>query len=225
MEHIRDLDNAVSQIRGLLREGGRVYIDVPDAGRFTADADAPFQEFSTEHINFFSTRSLSNLMCLRGSAEEVNWLPCALAMRTGRSCGCLRSLRKAVHTIRDAVRLGDRSIHPQLCGGLPCGGRCCARQDRQCSGSRRADDRLGSRNAHPATAGYRRTEERTRVSFFVDSNPNYQRQQLCGLPVVSPSALHSRDPILISSRGFQREIQHQIQHELGLENRLILLYN
>jgi hypothetical protein len=64
-----------------------------------------------------------------------------------------------------------------------------------------------------------------RVSLFVDSNPNYQSQQLRGLPVIPPSALHSGDPILISSRGFQREIQHQIQHEMGLENRLILLYD
>jgi|ERR1017187_1023142 hypothetical protein len=62
------------------------------------------------------------------------------------------------------------------------------------------------------------------VSLFVDSNPNYQRQQLRGVPVVSPAEMRSRDSILISSRGFQREIQNQIQHQMGLENRLILLY-
>jgi hypothetical protein len=28
-----------------------------------------------------------------------------------------------------------------------------------------------------------------RVSLFVDSNPNYQRQELCGVPVASPAEL------------------------------------
>ena len=64
-----------------------------------------------------------------------------------------------------------------------------------------------------------------RVSLFVDSNPNYQRQQLRGVPVVSPAQLNTGEPILISSRGFQREIQHQVQQQMGLRNRLILLYD
>jgi SAM-dependent methyltransferase len=66
MEHIRDLDRAVGRLRGLLAEGGRVYLEVPDASRYLARVDAPFQEFSVEHINFFSRASLANLMQMRG---------------------------------------------------------------------------------------------------------------------------------------------------------------
>src|ERR1035438_4409532 len=63
MEHIRDLECAVDRFHTLLREEGLVYLEVPDASRYVADLDAPFQEFSVEHINFFSKTSLTNLMC------------------------------------------------------------------------------------------------------------------------------------------------------------------
>jgi len=66
MEHIPDLDRAIEQFRRLLRPGGRVFLEVPDASRYEARLDAPFQEFSIEHINFFSRASLVNLMQVRG---------------------------------------------------------------------------------------------------------------------------------------------------------------
>src|SRR5271156_79195 len=62
MEHIRDLDRTVEQFHRLLRTGGRISLEVPDASRYVPRADAPFQEFSVEHVNFFSETSLTNLM-------------------------------------------------------------------------------------------------------------------------------------------------------------------
>ena len=66
MEHIRDLDPAIDKIRALLAPRGRAYLAVPDAARFDSNQDAPFQEFSLEHLNFFSATSLTNLMQTRG---------------------------------------------------------------------------------------------------------------------------------------------------------------
>src|SRR5262249_36614053 len=66
MEHIADTESAVGSLLQLLRPGGRIYLEVPDASRYRAELDAPFQEFSVEHINFFSRTSLANLMRLRG---------------------------------------------------------------------------------------------------------------------------------------------------------------
>lgn len=66
MEHIRDLDGAIDQFRRLMPLQGRIYLEVPDASRYEARLDAPFQEFSIEHINFFSSKSLINLMQARG---------------------------------------------------------------------------------------------------------------------------------------------------------------
>jgi len=64
------------------------------------------------------------------------------------------------------------------------------------------------------------------VALFVDSSVKYQGQELRGVPVVSPEALRERqEPILISSRGFQNEIYHQIRNTMGLSNPVIMLYN
>ncbi|MFM2378709.1 MAG: hypothetical protein RLZZ143_1287 [Cyanobacteriota bacterium] len=62
LEHIRDLNRTLSKLASMLSVDGLVFIDVPDASRFSRYTDAPFQQFSMEHINYFSPVSLSNLM-------------------------------------------------------------------------------------------------------------------------------------------------------------------
>ena len=66
LEHINDLAGALKKLHDLLSPTGKLYIEVPDATQFTSSLDAPFQEFSIEHINFFSSQSLSNLMGVYG---------------------------------------------------------------------------------------------------------------------------------------------------------------
>ncbi|MEI6610045.1 MAG: class I SAM-dependent methyltransferase, partial [Deltaproteobacteria bacterium] len=66
LEHVRDLDQALDKIAFHTKKGGRVFISVPNASRYAEGEDAPFQEFSMEHINFFGPGSLSNLMATRG---------------------------------------------------------------------------------------------------------------------------------------------------------------
>ncbi|MES1223139.1 MAG: class I SAM-dependent methyltransferase, partial [Bacteroidota bacterium] len=62
LEHIRDLDDSLEKLWKLLRTGGKFFIVVPDGSQYFNGKDAPFQEFSVEHINFFGPGSLENLM-------------------------------------------------------------------------------------------------------------------------------------------------------------------
>jgi hypothetical protein len=58
-----------------------------------------------------------------------------------------------------------------------------------------------------------------------DSSPKYQGKKLSGIAVESPAALKRyAGPVLISSRGFQREILRSAREQFGLANRFILLY-
>ena len=66
VEHLRDVDGSVRQLKTCLRAGGLIYIEVPDATRYDKHFGAPFQFFSIEHINFFSPQSLGNLMARHG---------------------------------------------------------------------------------------------------------------------------------------------------------------
>jgi SAM-dependent methyltransferase len=62
LEHIADFDKVLPYVSKLLADSGMLMIVVPDAERFSARPRSPFDEFSIEHINYFTGTSLSNLM-------------------------------------------------------------------------------------------------------------------------------------------------------------------
>jgi SAM-dependent methyltransferase len=66
LEHIADLDAAITRLRDLVDEGGLAYIEVPDARHYADHLVAPFQDFNTEHINHFSLPTLSAAMSAGG---------------------------------------------------------------------------------------------------------------------------------------------------------------
>lgn len=58
LEHIWDIPQAVQTTASLLKDGGLIYIEVPDAERYIDPFVAPYEDFSTEHINHLSLNSL-----------------------------------------------------------------------------------------------------------------------------------------------------------------------
>lgn len=226
MEHIRDLDRAIEAIRALLKPAGRVYLAVPDAAHFDRNRDAPFQEFSLEHLNFFSQASLTNLMQTRGfkflSAGSLllehspgTWCASIYCVfeNTGERTGpwvrdeeterglaaYIRKSQEAEDRVREAIEALAASGRSILVWGT---------------------------GAHTQRLLAMSALARVNIAAFVDSNPKYQGRQLHGRPVLSPDKLASRnEPILISSYAAQKEIASQIRDTLRLENELIELYD
>jgi SAM-dependent methyltransferase len=66
MEHIQDVREGIAVVRRLLTENGVIYVEVPDATRYTECLTAPFQDFNTEHINHFGPASLRRLLTTEG---------------------------------------------------------------------------------------------------------------------------------------------------------------
>jgi SAM-dependent methyltransferase len=223
LEHVEDVRGAMAHVRRILRPGGRVYAEVPDAAHLAGRPDAPFQEFSTEHINFFATTSLENLFHITGFET----------LTTGES-------RRQQH---------DNTVYPAAFGvfGTAESRPPIVRDHETERGLRRYIDESSSVEAHTRAAieelsrrppllvwGTGTHTQRllaigafknVRIAAFVDSNPKYHGRDLHGIPVVSPSSLAGRtEPILISTRGFQSEIQDQIRRQLQLDNEIILLY-
>ena len=223
MEHIRDLDRAVQRFHELLRSGGRVYLEVPDASRYDARLDAPFQEFSIEHINFFSRISLTNLMQARGfRLVEAGRM---VRQQHEVTCPCTYGVFEYVSE--------PAAIEPdnETLAGLTAYIEGCTVEDARIRGAIEQVLRPGERmmvwgvGTHTlrllATGGL----DPARIALFVDSNPKYQQQELHGVPIVNPAQLVTRpEPILISSRSSQQAIHNQIRQVLKLKNPLILLY-
>jgi hypothetical protein len=62
LEHIYDFSTVLPIVTSLLKDSGTLMIAVPDAANFSSKPLSPFDEFSVEHINYFTKRSLANLM-------------------------------------------------------------------------------------------------------------------------------------------------------------------
>jgi SAM-dependent methyltransferase len=225
LEHIRDLGMALHTMHKVLAENARVYLDVPDATQFADWPDAPFQQFSMEHINFFSGASLANLMRAHGFAcifsekvlrqyTDITKMPSVHAAFENRGStvgGMLRDddtekrLREYVHQSR-AVDQRIRQVIDRTVG----------------NGEPIIVWGVGTHTQRLlATGGL----DGANICAFVDSNPKYHGQRLNNIPIVSPETLIGRsEPILVCSRVFQKEIEQQIHQQLHLSNEVLSLY-
>jgi SAM-dependent methyltransferase len=225
LEHIRDLEGTLATMHQLLTPKGRVYLDVPDATQFADWPDAPYQQFSMEHINFFSEISLANLMRSRGfeplfsqkflqQYTDVTVMPSVQAVfeDSGTPAGLLvrddESEERLLAYISDS-RAVDRRIRALI--------------DR--TAGQREPILIWGVGTHTqrllATGGL----DKVNVSAFVDSNPKYHGKRLHDVPIISPDSLAERhEPILICSRVFQKEIEQQIHEQLRLSNEVLSLY-
>jgi SAM-dependent methyltransferase len=226
LEHIRDLRGALASVQQILSPNARVYLDVPDATQFADWPDAPFQEFSTEHINFFSGRSLANLMQAHGfcctwshkvprSYTETTVIPSVEAIfengatvsgdwvrddeTKDRLAEYIRQSEQVDTRIRSILDRTAANAEPIILWGI------------------------GTHTQRLLAAG---ALDKLNVCLFVDSNPKYHGQKLRGIPIVSPEQLKQRtESILICSRVFQPEIKRQIREQLRLDNELLELYD
>ena len=185
---------------------------------------APFQEFSVEHINFFTRHSLANAMGAEGYslvAERVVVLP----LGTDGHGPALEAIYRWDGVVR--------SPRPD-----PIGEDRLLAYVRRCESTEAASPR---RIAELASTGERiyvwGTGTHTlhllqtsrlgdcRIEAFLDSNPHYSGATLAGRPVMKPSDLHAVDaPILVSSAVSQSGIASAARARFGLDVQLILLY-
>lgn len=222
LEHIPVLHRFLEQLQAWLRPGiGLVIVEVPDAENFARAFNAPYQEFSIEHVNFFSASALDNLMGAHGYSrvavrQELCYAgpnltgpvltmifrsgasPVAPALEASSEAGVrayLERCRKWTDTENRVIAALVEAQRPVIIWGI---GTLCQRL--------LATTRLREAN----------------IRAFIDSNPHYQGQSMIGRPVIGPGELTGRtEPILISSWVFVDEITRQIRDELRLDNEII----
>jgi SAM-dependent methyltransferase len=227
LEHLRDLDSAFDHLRALLPPGGLLYVEVPDVTAFADWPNAPYQDFSTEHINFFSPISLSNLMLRHG------FTPVFLEQNhREQSYRTVMSNVSAVYR-REAVSPPDQiEFDPGTAKGLERYLAVCEADDRRLHAAIDAVVDAGRPilvwgvGTHTSRLMATSRLPQANIVAFIESNSRYHGKMLHGRPILAPDALRQRDePVLISSRVFQMEIAEQIRKDLGSSNELILLYN
>jgi SAM-dependent methyltransferase len=227
LEHIRDLETALAEVRAVLSPGGIVYVEVPDALTHADWPNAPYQDFSTEHINFFSPLSLQNLMLRHGlverfseqNAREQAWRTTmsnvsAIFQKAAEPAAFVpifdarteQGLRRYI----DSCRTSEAKLHQTIA---------------ELAASRRPVIVWGV-GTHTGRLMRVSKLSEANITAFVESNARYQGKELQGVPILAPEALRGRtEAILISSRVFQHEIEEQIRNDLALPNEVVTLYD
>jgi SAM-dependent methyltransferase len=226
LEHIRDLGEAMATVSRMLKPRGRILLEVPDATGFADWPDAPYQQFSTEHVCFFSPVSLRNLMNRHGfalinnhtlardqTASTVMPVVSSVFERTTDALPPLESDRLTEAALRHYVLLSetaDEKIRATIAEIV----------------SSQREILVWGVGTHTQRLMKTSPLFEANIVGFVDSNAKYQSRELHGIPIISPKAVpERREPILISSRAFQSEIVSQIRSDLKCSNELILLYD
>lgn len=223
MEHIKELRNFLFTILGYLNENGLIYIESPDADNFFISTNPqdqfrpehkePFQQFSVEHINFFTKVSLYNLMKRNGFENvllESQVSVIAVLASIWRKTGIFRD-----YWIDDKMARYTLESKRMLKGLL-------TKIDKF---TKEKEIVVWGAGVHTQKLLANSTLIHANIRAFVDSDPAYRGGTLINKPIISPDELNSLPslPILISSETYQDEIIKQIK-TMGLKNKLLLLY-
>ncbi len=226
LEHVCDLKGVLAILFDRLADSGIICIQVPDASRFSLWPDAPFQQFSIEHINYFSSISLRNLMESAGGLEEKSVEGVHPQSATTTMPVVTSVFRKKLNSTPALFQ--DEISEMRL--------REYIRQSKQAEDSireticRLVADRTplvvwgtGTHTLHLLESTVLCQAD---IRAFVDANAAYHGKKLQGIPILSPEALRSMyETVLVSSRVYQLEIVRRIGEELKLSNPVVTLYD
>lgn len=225
LEHIRDVAAAVAKLDELVSPAGMIFAEVPDATAFSEWPDAPYQEFSIEHVNFFGPGSLENLMKAAGYALIKMDRPPRQFTRTTvmpSAAGLFqRTENQPLSISRDAE--SEQGLRAYIAQSV--------HEEKRISGKiaeliqARQEIAVWGVGTHTLHLMESTPLQEAHITVFVDVNSKYHGKELFGRRVISPREMAPRpEPILVSSRAFQSDIVNTIRNEAKLDNPLILLY-
>jgi SAM-dependent methyltransferase len=223
LEHIPDINTFLKSVKSWMGRDGFLVIEVPDLEFFKNSKNAPFQELSVEHVNFFTAASLKNLLGAFGfkvvrkrnfiCAAAPDGITGAVLTMVGQLKGSSKTPkleRTSRSAMKEYIKISRKTLEEEkgvvskiVAAGRPIlvwgTGTLCQRL--------LAQGELVKEN----------------IISFVDSNPHYKGKFLAGVPIISPEQIRSNAPILIASWGFQDEISTTIKTNLRLKNKIFTL--
>ena len=222
LEHLYDPNTVLQDIRARLTEGGLLYLVVPDADRFVDFMDAPFQQFSLEHIHFFTSASLINLLRMNGFEPVKTRLIAHPYTLQYLYPGIEGVFKKAAPSNWQKDESGEQRVGQYIQDSAAWEGKIVS----QISDLVESQEPILIWGVGTNTQRLMASTclEKANIVAFIDSNPHYQGKQLAGRPIIPPQKVKEQsESILIGSIIFRDEITRQIRNELKCPNPLILL--
>jgi len=220
LEHVRDLKCALENVNSLLKEGGYLYAEVPDAARYPNYFVVPYYYFDCEHINHFDAASLCALMA-RAGFSEVKTQAKTLTVSADTLYPALFSIFKKDNGAVAGVKAPSTVVRESVMKFIAL------------SASEWPDlKKLAESGEEIAVWGAGQYVLRLltdsplkdcRIAFFVDKDSKKHGQKINGVSVASPEVLRNFEGrIVVCAALHSREILAEIRN-LGLKNEVTLL--
>ena len=214
LEHLLDVQGNVRDALAYLKKDGALYLNVPDLAAFP-DCHDLYQQFSVEHVNFFSLPSMQNLMGAFG-------MTCVAYDRNGYGVFTLWRHASEGVPARTFDQAGTADMRTYLAGAE----QLAAQMKDRLAPYRGREVYVWAAGTHTAMLYQLGLLDGIHVRAIIDSNANYQGKEIYGVPVIAPQELAAREPlpIIISSQLAQDAIHTQIKEKMGLPNEVVRLY-
>jgi SAM-dependent methyltransferase len=218
LEHLPQLRQDLTNLFSKLRPGCKILLEVPAIECFLNPDSEPFGEFSLEHIQFFDTHSLVNLMRSLGAEQlalELLDLPMVAS-------GSMLGLFQWSGTFPKAPRY-ERARTDKLAAYIT-----ESQQQLELALRRVPAGPLIVYGAGSHTArllAHLEKKPGCSIQSIVDSNPNLEGKQMGRWTVRSPSSIHETPhiPVLVSSFRSQNAIASHLRKTAA--NPLVLMYH
>jgi SAM-dependent methyltransferase len=224
LEHVREARDALEVVKGLLMPGGLVYCAVPDVEGLAECFNAPYQQFSTEHVNFFSSLSLDRLFAGAGMAPVESWrwtvewrggvtepiVSAVYGPAPPRALDADSFTRPALERYVAVSKAGDAGIISTI------------------ESLRTSQEPVVVWGAGTLARRLLATTRLAEVNIqaFVDSSPHLQGGRLANSPIVPWASVEGlKRTVLICSITFEKEIAESIRGQSGYPGRIISLSN
>lgn len=190
LEHVVDVGAFVKELKPL---ASTLYLEVPNVRGWLEHPTAPFQEFSTEHVNFFSPDSLTRTLG-RSGFRVTHWEEGAVIQTPTQRAANL--IAWAVPSsgddvlVREYVGRSAQQLRQMEFGSGPCVVWGCGTLTRRV---------------------WKVLSERRDVRAVTDSNPVYHGHKIGTVPIVHPvDAMRKGFPVVIVSSGQSEEIRKAV---------------
>ena len=210
-EHIYDLKKTIINIRSLLSDTGKIYIEVPDASGYNDCYVVPYYYFDMEHINHFDQHSLQLLMGTHGfraiasgqkniTASESVMYPAVWTLFEINTIS-----KNAILKYIEKSKLND---HNEVLSDIITSGKECV-----VWGAGSFTKRLLAQS----------DLRECNIQFFIDKDENKQEKYIDDIIIKSPDALKNfRGTIIVASALFASEIVREIKND-QYDNEIIIL--
>ncbi len=225
LEHVFDIASFFTAARRVLAPGGYLYIETPDAARYSDYLYSPFQEFNTEHINHFSAKSLET------AARHFGFQPILVEQKVLQTAEDMQYpavfglFRDSGLTTNEQVVTCGRALPSQIATYIARSTELLERINFHLT-----NQLVKSNQAILWGAGQLAMKllslpalQQVHIQALVDNNPVLRGKTFSGSPVVSPKDIaDTTEPIVIATLLHADEIKANIR-SLGLNNQIVSL--